>query len=416
MRGSLIPVVAVVLVAGCGAVKDEHRDAQMQPGMFSVRGTVTGFAGRGMVLQLNGGNDLPITADGSFVFPTQLADGATFAVTVKSSPVCPQRLCVLSSGTGMIAGADAMGVTVTCNVPHYRMISQNWGELSVRITDDLGAIANNATATPRIIVGAATTLSNSRLDSVAYDTQRDTIYAASHATAKVAVFASAATATGNIAPTRTITITGETALQGVEIDAARDRLYLSSATKLYVITGASTANGAVVPPVAITLASPAAISLDPFNDRLFVGGDFTSQLFIFNGASGLTSSSVPDRTVTWAMWSGPPAVAIDACRDRLYLGSNNTSPAGFTMFAFDNASMLTGTIVPDSASQARLNVGPVLNAAIDSSGVLWYWPDSATSVKAINAPAALAGAVTPTADKTINGVVNSGYGLDLGAY
>lgn len=368
------------------------------------------------MLKLNGGNDLPITANGAFSFNAQLAEGATYAVTLSSAPVCPQRMCTLANNTGTIAGADATTLTVTCSAPHYRLVAQSWGDTSVRVTDDLAAIANNGTAIPRIIKGASTMLTNSRLDSVAYDTSRDVIYAASHTSPTVIVFANGATANGNIAPTRSISIAGETALQGIEVDAAGDRLFVTSATRLYVLANASTLTGSITAPVAIPLASPASVSHDGINDRLFVAGDFTSTLYIFNSAATLTSSSTPNKTVTWSGWNGPPAVAIDGCRDRLYLGSNTVSPGGFNMFAFDNASLLSGAIVPDSASQARLQTGPVLSADVDSAGVLWYWPDSAANVFAIDQPQTLAGVVTVTPDKTINAVASSAYGLDVGAY
>ncbi len=272
---------------------------------------------------------------------------------------------ILANATGTITDADATNVTVSCTVPRYRMVAQNWGDLSLRVTDDLGALANNATATPRIIVGATTTLTNSRLDSVAYDAKRDTIYAASHTSATVTVFATAATATGKIAPTRTITISGETALQGIEVDSANDRLFLTSATKLYVLSTVSALTGAVTAPVAIPLTNAAAISRDPINDRLFVDGDFRMTLYIFDNASALTSASTPAKTVTWTGWRGPPAVAIDGCRDRLYLGSNNTSSGGFNMFAFDTASALSRAIAAETLAQDRINIGQAISTVVD---------------------------------------------------
>ena len=41
---------------------------------FTVSGTVAGLDGDGLVVQLNGGNNLAVPNNGSFTFNTQLAD------------------------------------------------------------------------------------------------------------------------------------------------------------------------------------------------------------------------------------------------------------------------------------------------------------------------------------------------------
>jgi 6-phosphogluconolactonase len=84
-------------------------------GSFSIGGTVTGLASSGLVLQNNGGNDLALQADGSFTFTTQIASGATYAVTVKTQPnVGPAQNCVVANGSGTVGTAAVTNVTVTC--------------------------------------------------------------------------------------------------------------------------------------------------------------------------------------------------------------------------------------------------------------------------------------------------------------
>lgn len=82
---------------------------------YTVGGTVSGLIGSGLVLQQNGGDDLPITADGSFTFPTPLADGSAFAVTTSAQPSNPAQICVVANGSGAVAGADVTDVAVTCS-------------------------------------------------------------------------------------------------------------------------------------------------------------------------------------------------------------------------------------------------------------------------------------------------------------
>ena len=78
---------------------------------YSVGGTVSGLTGT-LVLQDNGGDNLTVTANGSFAFPTQLASGAAYAVTVKTQP--SGQTCTVSSGTGTVGSANITNVAVTC--------------------------------------------------------------------------------------------------------------------------------------------------------------------------------------------------------------------------------------------------------------------------------------------------------------
>ncbi|MDH5378189.1 MAG: lactonase family protein, partial [Gammaproteobacteria bacterium] len=79
---------------------------------YSVGGSVTGLTGTGLVLQNNGGDDLSVSADGSFTFSTAIADTSTYSVTLLTEPAGHQ--CTLSNGSGTISGSNVTSVTVTC--------------------------------------------------------------------------------------------------------------------------------------------------------------------------------------------------------------------------------------------------------------------------------------------------------------
>ena len=81
-------------------------------GQFSIRGTVSGLTGAGLVLQNNGGNDLPVSADGAFAFGNRLIDGATYSVVVRTQP--SGQNCIVRNSTGTIRGGDASDVEVAC--------------------------------------------------------------------------------------------------------------------------------------------------------------------------------------------------------------------------------------------------------------------------------------------------------------
>ena len=78
---------------------------------YSVGGTASGLTGP-VVLENNGGDALTVSADGSFTFPTQLASGAAYNVTVQANPT--GQTCTVANGSGSIASADVSNVSVTC--------------------------------------------------------------------------------------------------------------------------------------------------------------------------------------------------------------------------------------------------------------------------------------------------------------
>ncbi|MET3495920.1 NHL repeat-containing protein [Variovorax boronicumulans] len=80
--------------------------------MLTVGGNVSGLAVHGrLVLQNNAGDDLRITANGPFNFPTPVAQGATYAVTVATQPAW--QLCTVTNGAGT-ANAAVSNITVEC--------------------------------------------------------------------------------------------------------------------------------------------------------------------------------------------------------------------------------------------------------------------------------------------------------------
>ncbi len=81
---------------------------------YVVGGTVSGLAGSGMAIALNGGDSLVVTANGSFAFPDTVADGATYGVTVVAQPTSPGQTCTITNDSGTIATADVSNVAISC--------------------------------------------------------------------------------------------------------------------------------------------------------------------------------------------------------------------------------------------------------------------------------------------------------------
>lgn len=85
--------------------------------LYTIGGSVTGLSGSGLVLQNNGGDNLSISADGSFIFPTALTDGSSYSVSVQNQPGSPSQTCTVSNASGTLSGADITNVSVSCPAP-----------------------------------------------------------------------------------------------------------------------------------------------------------------------------------------------------------------------------------------------------------------------------------------------------------
>ncbi|MDP1827899.1 MAG: hypothetical protein Q8L48_31790 [Archangium sp.] len=76
---------------------------------FTLGGTLTGLGATEQVILQNGGDFLPLFADGPFTFPTPAA--GAYSVSVNSSPM--GKLCFVLNGSGT-ATANVTNVVVTC--------------------------------------------------------------------------------------------------------------------------------------------------------------------------------------------------------------------------------------------------------------------------------------------------------------
>ncbi len=116
--GLLLLPALVACSNGRGSVEEpaEPPSAPAQGGQdnFALGGSVGGLVGSGLVLQNNGGDDLPISADGPFTFATRLAAGTAYNVAVLTQPTSPSQTCTVSRSSGSIANADIADVAVTC--------------------------------------------------------------------------------------------------------------------------------------------------------------------------------------------------------------------------------------------------------------------------------------------------------------
>ncbi|HVV49714.1 MAG TPA: hypothetical protein VHO06_08650, partial [Polyangia bacterium] len=113
---------------------------------YTVGGSVSGLAGTGLVLQDNGGDNLTISANGSFAFATALSSGATYAVTVKTQPTSKSQTCTVTSGSGTVGGANVTSVAVACVTNTYTVSAAVSGLSGTVVLQDNGGDNLSVTA------------------------------------------------------------------------------------------------------------------------------------------------------------------------------------------------------------------------------------------------------------------------------
>ncbi len=209
-----------------------------------------------------------------------------------------------------------------------------------------GSFANGAVTPARTITGASSGISGSR--GIWLDPVSDSLYAANVGTPSITVHGPASTVNGNVAPLRTISGAATTLNYpwSLWLDPLSDDLYVSNegASSILVFAGASTANGNVAPArtiagLATTLLAPEEIFLDKASDRLYVADPSASNIVVFDNASTANGNVAPARVI--ATGGSPSAVWLDAATDRLFVGDTLGH-----VWIYDGASTLTGTPTP----------------------------------------------------------------------
>lgn len=107
---------------------------------YTVGGSVTGLSGT-VVLQDNGGDSLMLNSSGGFTFPTSVAEGSLYSVTIKSQPAT--QVCTVANGSGTMGGANVTNVHVTCTTNTYTV-----GGTVTNLSGTVTLLDNGGNATP----------------------------------------------------------------------------------------------------------------------------------------------------------------------------------------------------------------------------------------------------------------------------
>ena len=92
------------------------RDRAAPISSFTVGGTISGLSGT-IVIENNGEDALSPSTDGPFTFPTPVAQGMPYEVTIRTQPA--GQTCSITNGSGTMGGANVTNVSVTCAANTY---------------------------------------------------------------------------------------------------------------------------------------------------------------------------------------------------------------------------------------------------------------------------------------------------------
>lgn len=358
-RRLLLPgLLGMALLAGC------HHSSSTTT-TYTVYVDVVGLAGTGLVLQNNAGNNLGVTGNGSTQFSNNLANGATYSVTVLTQPSEPAQVCSVIQGVGVIEGYN-VAVEVSCGtvgtaVGRFAYVA-NHGSGTVSgyaINATTGALTQ-VTGSPFTMSGAVS-LSQAVVDPTGsylfvLDTGGNRVYSSliNQNTGALTAVSGSPFATGRTP-------------DSLAFDYAGGFLYVANyadnTISAYSLTFAS---GALVPltgsPFAVPGTNPGPIQLARSGDYLFVANQNASTVAVYaiTAGTGVLAQTVAGSP--FATDAGPHSITIDPSGKVLYTANAGAGAAGsISAFTLDLSS---GTMAPVAGSPLAIPV--VNNISIDA--------------------------------------------------
>jgi 6-phosphogluconolactonase len=389
----------LVLLASCSGGSDPAAVSS-----FTVGGTVSGLAGSGLVLQNNAGDDLSLSADGTFTFATQVAGGSAYAVTVRTQPTILSQTCTISSGNGTIT-ADVNNVVVSCVTPPARFAyvvnysGQNVSAYSVdSATGTLAAISGS----PFAVEGAWP-----YPRAIAADPSGRFAYVSNSNNYTISAFTIDAVAGALASAAGSPYTTGAAVPYQIAIDPAGRFAYVGTTGNLlaYSIDAATGALTALAGSPFDAGTMPLFITIHPTGEFAYVTNYTSSAVSAYrvNATTGALSAVTGSPFATGG--ANPSSIAVDPTGRFAYV--TNSNGGSVAAYAIDTA---TGTLTPVAGSPFAAGGCP-MSATVDPTGKFVYVADTgcggAGSVLAYTLDSAT-GALTP--------VTGSPFAAGVGAY
>ena len=122
VAGAVVIALFALTLSACGGGGGGgggSGSASSTPTTYTISVSVSGLLGSGLQLQLNGGNTLNVAANGNVTFPGSLANGSSYAVSVRTQPSSPSQTCTVANGSGSVAGGNVTNIAITCAINTY---------------------------------------------------------------------------------------------------------------------------------------------------------------------------------------------------------------------------------------------------------------------------------------------------------
>lgn len=362
---------------------------------YTLGGTVSGLSGT--VVLSTGAQSLSISANGTYTFPTPLASGASYAVTVTTKPV--GQTCSVTNGTGMIGNANVANVAVTCATntysiggtlsgliagPGLSVVLQNNGSDNLTLTGDgaftfasqvATAAAYNVTVQAQpahqtcSVSNGAGTVANSDVTGigVACVANPQFVYVANGGDNTVSAF-SINTSTGALTPVPGSPFVAGASPSSIAVNASGTFAYVTNSSDNTVSAYAIDASTGALTPVPgspfATGSIPNAVTVNPAGTYVYVANLNDSTLSAYSiGANGALT---PVPGSPFATASYPSSIAINPAGTLAYVADDSNS----TVSAYSIGA--NGVLTQIAGSPFSAGTTPSISVAINPAGTVVY--------------------------------------------
>jgi 6-phosphogluconolactonase (cycloisomerase 2 family) len=381
--------------------------------VYTVGGSISGLTGSGLVLQDNAGDNLNVAAKAtSFTFPTAIASGAAYAVTVMTQPATPTQVCSVANGTGTVGAANISNVAVSCvSVARFVFVANSTDGVSG--TGDVSAFTINPNTGALTAVPGGQVTADLNPSAIAVDTSGQFAYVSNVNSSDVSIFivdpvAGALTLKGNVYSPGT---------GGASIAVAPSDNYLfvagygTTTGSVYALTldpnsGSLTAVPSSPFPAGDT---PYGLAVDPASQFVFATTAFNHFLFAYTIGSDGSLTGVAGNPFS----AGPGSYGVVAYplggATGGFVYTANTAANTVSAFSYDS----TGNLTELTQQGSPYGVGSQPKGiAIDAAGKFLYvtnYADGTVSSFSINPQSgALTPVGTPVATGNLTSVPNPG--------
>ena len=390
----VMPALALAALTSCGGYGGGGGGGG-DGNSYTIGGDVTGLTSSGLVLQVNGGQDLAISADGAFTFADPIDSGAIYRVTVLTQPSSPSQTCTPHHAVGTVPKSNVTDVEINCAAVAGFTVGGFVSEL-----EGSGLVLqNNAGDNLRVTANGAFVFETKVPDGTGYAV---TVRKQPSDPAQTCVVGSLSGGDG----TGTI---DAAAVSNISVVCGAHFAYATNAGDdsissyaLNPVTGTLTAIGT---PIA-TGASPFAIVASPDKKHVYVvnrGSDDVSAYAVDATSGALTEIAGSP----FPAGDGPEALAFDASGSHLYVADHGS--AELSAYAVNAG---TGALTPLSPATYATGAGPSA-VVVDPSGKFIYVANNGgTNDISAFAITSATGALSPVAGSPF-AAGNSPYGLSV---